>query len=349
MPKATPSAARWSLLCAAVAAFLAAACNQNRDDPTTVHDLRVLAMSAQPPEILISPCDPALLLAVAGAGDGGLPSLDPKTLATLLAVGSRPVELTTLIADPDGGGRPLDYRLLGCASTSLSACVGADGGPSVELARGRTTAGELSLSVVPALAILPGTAGTPLLLDVVQADPYKGLGGIRVPLVLDLTAPGSADHIYAQKLMLYTCQLFPTQVANVNPVLPAPGLSWQGGADAGLEPWPAGEVRTWSGTDPVTLEPADFSALEETYVVPSLTLTPVTLQESWLLNWMTTSGTLGSYQTGGTNLAGATGKQRNTWHPDPHATAGERVTIWVVSRDGRGGESWISRQVDWTP
>ena len=337
---------RRSPLAALLAAALAlAGCGLNRPDPTTVQDLRVLGMSLAPPDLLIPQCDPGLIVGLAAAAaDGGLPSLDPALVARLLLVAARPIRLTTLIADPAGEGRPLNYRLLGCSATSDRDCNAE--GQYVELTRGTTGPGELSLVIAPALQILPDDAGTPLLLSVVQHDTFKGLGGIRVPLVLDLQTADAGEHIYAQKLMVYTCQFFPSQQANVTPVLP--GLTWQGGADAGVEDWPEGQVRTWRGTGEVTLRPVDFSALEERYVVPSLTLSPVQLQESWKLNWLTTSGTMESYQTGGTNQAGITSRHRNAWRPDPKGVAG-RVTFWVVARDGRGGESWISRQVDWSP
>jgi hypothetical protein len=217
----------------------------------------------------------------------------------------------------------------------------------VELATGRTAAGELEVLIAPALQLLPDPARTPLLLSVIQYDTFKGLGGIRIPLVLDLASLDGREHVYAQKLMVYTCGFFPSQRANLLPRLP--GLTWSPGADGGTEDWPEGEVKSWRGTGAVRIEPRDFSALEELYTVPSLALSPVNLQESWKLNWMTSSGTIDNYQTGGTDFAGTTGRHRNAWRPDTKATSGGRVTIWVVVRDGRGGESWISRQVDWTP
>jgi hypothetical protein len=325
-------------------ALLFVACSAGRDDPTTVHDLRVLGLSLEPPELLIPGCDAGLFLALAGTADGGRPTLDPALTRELFDLAARSLRFTALIADPDGGARPLDYRLRACASADDRDC--SDPGQSVELGAGTTTAGELGLTVAPAAQLLPDAAHTPLVLAVIQQDPYRGLGGVRVPLVLELLGPGGREHLYAQKLMVYTCQLFPEQRQNVTPRLP--GLTWSVG-DAGVEAWPEGEVKRHQGRAEVTLQPVDFSALEEAYVVPSLSLTPIALQESWKLNWMTTSGSLGSYQTGGTDLGGTTQRHRNTWRPDAVASEGGRVTLWVVVRDGRGGESWLTRQIDWTP
>ena len=320
-----------------VVAVALAACVSGQDDPSTVKDLRVLGMSLEPPEVMLAGCDAQLLLNLAQSADGGVPTLDPKLLAQLLAAAARPLAFKTLIGDPAGGGRRLEYHLRTCVSTGDRTC--GNSGEYVELSQGTTTGGELRLSILPAAQFLPDA--TPLMLSVLEHDTYKGLGGIRVPLVLELLSPDGQEHIFAQKLMVYSCQLFPDRQVNQTPILP--GVSWA------QETWTADEVKQHSGRSAVALEPLDFTSLVESYSVPSLALEEVPLVESWKINWMTTSGTMSSYSTGGTDFAGQAGRHKNSWLPDPSATAPVEVTMSFVVRDGRGGESWLTRRVHWTP
>jgi hypothetical protein len=325
---------------------LVGSCLPPQEDPTYVKDLRVLGMSFDPPDVLIPGCTPALLLGLAGAADGGQVAIDPRLGFAIALASSRPLAFKALIADPAGNGRMLDYRLLGCANTGDRNCD--NEGDYVEMLTGQTTAGELALTVTPGTQILPdgvpsalSDAGTPLLIEVINQDTWKGLGGIRVPVVLDLKAADTGEHIYAQKLMVYACQFFPVQKPNVLPVLP--GVTWNG------EAWAEAEVKEYQGTDPVTIEPVDFTDLQESYWVPSLQLQPVPLQESWKVNYLTTFGTMSAYGTGGTDFSGTTGRHRSKWQPSKNVTEARDVRFWFVVRDGRGGESWISRQAHWTP
>lgn len=335
-----------------IAAVLAAAfaCLPPQDNPTTVKDLRVLGMSFEPPEIMF-PCDPALLRAlVGGAADGGAIMIDPVVQQRLAMFAGRPLKMKTLIADPAGAGRDLSYRVLACANTGDRDCN--NEGDFVELkdvtnpsnpvpAKGATKAGELNLTVIPGLQFLDDGNATPLLFEVVSQDTFKGLGGIRVPVVIELKSPDGAEHVFAQKLMVYSCQFFREQKANVTPVLP--GLTWNG------EPWPENEVKQASGTAEVTIEPTDTTPFEESYTLPSIQLQPVALTEAWKISWMTTSGTFSTYETGGFDFSGSTERHRVKWSPDKKATTARDVTFYVVVRDGRGGQSWTTRTVRWTP
>lgn len=321
--------------------FLVTACAEGQDDPTSVHDLRVLGMRFEPPEVLMPGCDPRLLAAAAQLGsDGGVPTVPPQLQQLLARYAAAPLRFTALVADPQGAGRTLTYRLTACANRSDRECDAK--GDSVVLEEGTFVGGEeLSTTMAPGVRLLDDGQATPLLLEVIAQDTYKGLGGVRLPVVLEVSAPDTGERIFAQKLMVYSCQFFPTQRQNVTPVLP--GLLWEG------EPWPEDEVREHSGTAAVALTPEDFSALEEPYVVPSLQLQPVDLVESWKIAWHTSSGTMSTYTTGGSNFAGEVGRHRVKWEPDRSATGPRDVTFWLVVRDGRGGNSWTRRTVRWTP
>lgn len=325
-------------------------CVTSQDNPTNVHDLRVLGMRLEPPEVLMPACNLELLLGAAGGSlDGGTFQLPPSVVFGLGISLATPVNFTALIADPDGGGREFDYRLLTCANRGDRQCN--DEGDFLELAAGKTTGGELVLNNVSpvfqlggpdaGIRTLPDGSDTPLFFEVINQDTFKGLGGIRVPIVLEVTAQDTGEKIYAQKLMVYTCKLFPEMKQNVTPILP--GITFDG------DPWLEGEVKKVRGKQEFPLEPVDFTALEEAYTVPSLELKPVDLVESWKVTWMTTMGTMSSYTTGGTDLTGMTERQRSRWRPDSTKTEEQDVDFYIVVRDGRGGNSWLKRTLRWQP
>ncbi len=324
------------------------ACVGSDDNPTTVKDLRVLGMRFEPPEVMLEGCNVELLLKLTAGLDGGLDGIDAGIVGlppSILASLGRTLDFSALIADPAGSGRPLDYRLLGCTMRGDRDCN--DEGAFVELKRGSTTAGELSLRLEfkgderPLGLQSIGADGGTLLLEVIQQDTFKGLGGVRVPVILEVSAKDTGEKIYAQKLMVYTCPFFPTMKPNITPILP--GLQWNG------EPWAENEIREVSGTESVLFEPDDFSALEESYVVPTLQFKPLTLIESWKITWLTSSGAMGQYNTGGTNIDGKTERHHSTWNPDPAEAEPRDVDFFFVVRDGRGGSSWTKRTAHWSP
>jgi hypothetical protein len=314
-----------------------AACVMPEDNPTTVKDLRVLAVRFEPPEVMLRACTPRLLGALAAGADGGMLTLPPDAQAAFGVDLGRPVTMTALIADPAGNGRSLTYRVLACANTSDRLCV--NEGDSVELDGGVQPGGELTVQLQPGVAQLPDR--TLLIQEVISQDTFRGLGGFRVPVVLDVQTADGSERVYAQKLMVYMCQFFPEMRANQTPVLPGVRIAGQ--------PWPEGEVKTLSGTAPVQLEPEDFSALQETYVLPNFALSPVELRESWKVSWYTSMGTMSSATTGGVNFAGEAERQRSTWQPDTTLKTPQDVTFTLVVRDGRGGTSWLQRRARWTP
>lgn len=298
------------------------ACAPDMDEPTLVHDLRVLGISTEAPELLLPSCEAS-----------------PEVLAAL----DTELQYRALIVDPKGGGRELAYQLFACADAEDLGC--ADAAQRVLLAEGHTRAGELTLAIRPGMRFLPD--GTALLERVRTLDAYGGLGGVRLPLVLHLSA--GEERIHAQKLLVYSCPRVEGMTANRNPQLP--GLLLEG------VPWPQTEgaqgatLPELRGPGPFELRAEDFHALEEPYVVANLELEPVPLTESWTLAWHASLGELNLAQTGGTGEGGQASRNRVEWKPfdDGGSAQAQVVTFWVVVRDGRGGQSWLSREARWFP
>jgi hypothetical protein len=296
------------------------ACVGPEDTPTLVRDLRVLGISVEPPELMADACP----LKVEDV------NLNP---GSPLLAWAQPVRITTLIADPQGGGRAIQYELRACAHPSDRTCT--EPGLSTQLTGNLGTAGELALDATLGTTFV---GSEPLLLKVFEQDVYKGLGGLRMPLVMHLTA--GEEEIHAQKLMVFNCRRFPEMKQNGTPVVPGYQLEGQ--------PWLENELPLLKGEGPFKIEPLDFSSLEESYVVPSYELQPVHLVESWKISWQADHGRLSRSESGGTDVGGQESRHQVEWTPrsdDPE----QDVTFWMVVRDGRGGLSWAIRRAHYQP
>ena len=178
-------------------------------------------MSFDPPDVMMNACTPQVFgLLLAGGADGGFvipqPVQDAARRARLEAAHLQGARSPTRA----GNGRPLRYELSTCANTGDREC-NADGSRIV-LWSDEQPAGEITTKVMVGAQLMSN--GDPLLTEVINRDTYKGLGGIRVPVVLKVFAPDSGEHIYAQKLMVYWCHFFPAMKQNVQPVLPGRDL-----------------------------------------------------------------------------------------------------------------------------
>lgn len=312
---------------------LALSCVGSTDDRSQVHDLRVLGVNFEPPELMAPPC-------------ASKPT-DPACLFTAFLAYSAPVKMTWLIEDPKGEGRALGYEVLACANQNDLKC--ADEGDFQQLASGTTDAGELSITLRPGITSLPDPDGGHPLLEEVQAqDGFKGAGGILMPIVIHLLGQGRADagaeELFAQKLMVFSYPFFPTMKPNVNPHLP--GMRFDDGGVWGETFLPQFSGHPDAG---VKLEPLGFADLQETYVVPTFELQPLTLTEAWKISWHADLGHFSPTETGGVGLDGNEGRHRAEWKPFSTDRTEKDVTFWFVVRDGRGGQTWISRRAHWTP
>src|SRR5262249_21844391 len=200
-------------------------CVAPEDEPSLVHDLRVLGMAFEPPELMAPSCVELLAL-----NNNEIP---PTFEASQ--------QMRALIADPAGGGRSIDYDLAACTDLADLTCT-EDASQRVELGQGSLQAGGWSTAGTPGPMVLPGGT-TPLLKGVLDKDQYHGLGGIRLPVVLHLKA--GDEEVYATKLMVFSCQIYPDYPPNVPPHLPGLRI-----ADT---PWPVDPPPAVQGRDDVLL------------------------------------------------------------------------------------------------
>ncbi len=323
-------------------------CVPPTDDPSQVKDLRVLAINFEPPELMAANCDALLNQADAG-------TLNPAAFASVF----QPVNMTWLIMDPAGEGRAIGWDVKACASQTDSKCE--NEGDFATLASGTTHAAgsthsiELKQTLVPGFTFVnappDGGMGDLLFIEVISQDRFRGIGGVRMPIMLHIKA--GTEEVYAMKLMVFSCRLFPEMKPNVNPVLP--GMTYTtdesrtlGADDGGL--WGENDLPQFSGKDGgIRFEPLPFTDLQEPYVVPTFELKPLNLVESWKVSWHTDLGRITPNQTGGVGFDGVEEKHRVFWAPLQAENTEQDVNFWMVVRDGRGGQTWIQRKLHWKP
>jgi hypothetical protein len=313
------------------------------DTADRVHDLRLLAMRAEPPEQVL----PVAFLPDGGvvaypSPDGGAPRVPPLA----------PVTVTALVADPLGAGREVTYRFSTCAQLESDTRRCTEDSPRYRvLAEGAVTPSELGGE--PSVTFTPSYA---LIGDIVRRDGLHGFGGINLPVQIEISA--GEESVVGFKRVAFQFGPRPLPPPNQNPVfqgLDYNGATWAEDATPQFlaTERPAREIPgtgtetdggTQVGSNRVTprVDPARF----EEYDRPTFDGPPVHFIESWRYNFHATQGTFSPAATGGGGNA-TTGNDSSTassWNTLPGQTTAGPMTVWVVVRDGRGGESWIARR-----
>ncbi|HVZ75074.1 MAG TPA: hypothetical protein VHJ20_21980 [Polyangia bacterium] len=355
---------------------LAPACG-NFADPSTVVDLRVLAVETDPSEVVLKV--------------NGLPA-DPlnASLATLEAITIDPasiptIHLTPLVLDPRpaAAGVPITYSLTACPNDPYGAAPPAGGGGNVDPSGGaHTTVGSTLCDGarvswplgdhIPADGPHDVTLTPAQLLQAFQTDIYldqygRPHGGfdLGLPINLELTITSGAGTTVAIKRVLFWAQPLPGQKVNVIPTIPqivtypdrtedwAP-LGTQGTLDAGTPAHVPLGGQLW-------LQPILLDAERESYVTtvierdpPYLAVPDVVAHERIRYAFYTTAGHFDPARTVSELAPGVTGTVHlESRYVPPSSLDGVRTDasgaavadVWIVVRDDRGGESWVQRQI----
>ncbi len=328
----------------------AAGCALPNDDPTSVHDLRILAIGTTPPE---------LRYPVHGnfAQSQCAPDLSPIYAAA-------PIRIGTLVADPDGGGRDLPWTFTECPQTGTEQCPP---DPAYVIAQGDSPASAIgttwdiaaeAAAETRAQQSCAGSDGgcppTPLL--TAFAANTAGLCRFGVWLQIGLMIAAPERTIYGSKILVFTPMPddYPTD-AGVCPQAPDGGMPDHENPEYSVlqldgQTLPASSVETASAGAPHQLQPV-IPTLNgpSDYCVPNFEGGWTRLHETWLFSFMTTIGTFSQEQVGYGGWGNPSGGPI-TYSIDWNNPAdGGVATIYSVLRDGRGGTSWITRQVDLVP
>ncbi len=332
---------------AALAAWaaLAGGCSTFQDESTLI-DLRILGIKADPPEIYV----------------------DPSTLASQ----TEPFKstFTALVVDPKGNGRAISYDVLACPRDidTVTAATGHNGVICQHNVPGQTPSSyEVISPSTPATTTDPGpehdiafdfSVPPSLLALAFTADPYAAMG-FQLPVVVQMELGAGSENIVSTKRLIFSQQLpdrppqapnqnpevttvtvYPARDANLDPIAPAP-------VDSGTPlAVPLGSQR-W-------LEPG--GAIAEAYSTRTLTrdnppqiVTTDVAAETLRYTFFTTAGTFTPVETSTATPVIFTKPDRP--HVESQYTApttmpdNPNLTVWILVRDERGGASWTTRQI----
>ncbi len=339
------------VLTAALGVAGGAGCSFPFDEVSTVHDLRVLGIQGEPPEVLIDlPADADFR--------------DPAVQQILyLQIASTPVTLDPLVVDPLGGGAPLAYEVVACPNSGGSATVdegpggargtvgtgpcSADAPASLPVASGKAPPDQMAVSFVPTASFAAA---------VVTADPLGALFGW--PIRVQFRFTNGPETVIAVKRILYTPRIPDDPAAseprkphapNRNPVIPSVTAYLERG-DA-KEPLAPDVPRAVPLGSSVFIEPGLAEAEEYLTVVldrdtnlPTVKTIP---KEALRYAFYATAGTFSPPSTSDekrpvfekSDVLHLESKYRapDTMPPDP------LVTVWILVRDERGGSSHVVR------
>ncbi len=337
-------------------AALVGACVPPLPNQSSVQDLRILAIASDPPQI-----DYQVL--------GPVPTdANPECQVDLTQVyGPGVVNLRALLGDPTGDGRLLHYLFTACAQTSDERC--SDAGPYV-VAEGEAAAPEISvqwnLQQTLAEELLAQAAcqsspqdceETPIL----TAFASNPLGlcryGVWLQVALSVTA-SDGEYDDAATLMVFNPvpEDYPTDPSvcpqgpdggpppHHNPVLES---LWLDGQALPLE-----STVTVQGNMEHDVMPIPPSDGFEEYCVPTFSGGWERITENWLYEMETTAGSFDRQQAG--ELAPLIGEPPDggpiiytfVWTPSINGVFPDAGILYEITRDGRGGTSWITPTVN---
>ena len=344
---------------AAILALLGSACVPPLDNQSYVHDVRVLAIALDPPEINYGVVGP-------------IPTTDNPTCQPDLAqlAGPGVVSLNALVTDPGGGGRSLHYVFTACAQTSTQRCpdagayVIAEGdAPAPQISAAWNLAATLSdeIAAQQACQLSPQSCQeTPVLTAFAQNPLGLCRYGVWLQLGLNVTAPdGQFDD--GAKLLVFTpvpsdypadpsvCPQGPDggPPPHYNPSLEALWLDGQA--------LPLDSMVTVPGNIDHNVVPVPPSNGMVDYCLPNYSGGWDRITESWLYEMMTTAGSFDRQQAGelapliGGSTDGGPILYTFVWTPEVDGGFPPIGTLYEITRDGRGGTSWGIYNVGLTP
>ena len=367
-------------------ALVVSACTSFPDQSTVV-DLRVLAVTSDPSEVILKidglPSDPSAKI------DPAALSIDPASIPT--------IHVTPLAPDPAAAmaGRAVTWSLVACPNDPYGAAPPGPQGDAADPAGGaNTTVGstlcdDASPNTWPFATGLAADATADVTLTPAQLlaaftsdvfiDQHGNVHGgfdLGMPLNLELRLTDGVESLSAVKRVLFWATMLPGQTPNQTPTIPGvttyverDTTTWlpvgaQGTLDAKTPTHVALDKGLWLQPDYVPL--GQPNATPETYVTTVLSRDPPyqAVVESGVVEriryaFYATAGTFNPARTVDQNPPGSTpppNAMGTSIHlesqylppaslddvPVDAATGLHLVTVWVVVRDDRGGESWVT-------
>lgn len=308
------------------------------EDPDVVIDLRVLAITAEPPEQVI---DVSM-------------TTDPVMLLQQVV----PSQVCALVSDRNFD-RDLRYTWTLCAPQSDDRCDPAS--PHAILDSGVTPDPDQYPPPPLCTTINPNGNLLGVVNDYLSGDQFHGLGGIYYGVDLQL---GGADadpalDIYAEKALRLMPNIPADIQANHNPTLAGLVASDPNAAMTNLQPMvlnacdaPGAQKLEVTPRQKVRLTPIEADGVRETYVTPTIDGGESTFTESITYQWVIGDGSLSTGDSGGGHDAFGNPAPLFTDFTAPYAAdldGPEDIPVWIVVRDERLGAAWYDACIHVTP
>ena len=300
------------------------------EDPDIVLDLRVLAMTGEPPEQLVdldpsAPFEPTELLA----------QLVPSTMCALVADprSERRLRWELALCLPDDDQCNPRFR------TVLRSGVidDPDTAPSAQ---------PMCATVEPNANLLG------ILLEIGEGDPLAVLGGIDYFVELRVRGEDDTREEVATKSLRVSPRIPAIRTPNTNPTVELFRATLGGERlelPLGRCAEQASPLEVAPGTR-LTIEPIELPTTRETYVVPTLDGRIATFTESPTYQWRASAGGFSRGGTGGTrdNL-GNLPELDTEWRAPARVDGVTDVQLWFIVRDERLGATWYESCVRVVP
>jgi hypothetical protein len=344
-------------------AALTAGCT-SFENVTTVIDTRVLAIRTEPSEVILE----------ADLSDLAMPVLDPAS--------NLPITITPLVAGPPGGAAPrATYTVFACPNDAFGPAPPRSGGGALPSGGARTSVGSapcdeaspttwrLTPAPLPASESVTVQISEEQLVTAFRTDLFPDQLGhlhggfdLGMPLTFDLRIEADGERLIAIKRVLYwAARINDQHLPNRSPTIPELRLYEARDEEtgellgpprpllpnepfdvlAGSKPWiePA--------LDPATAEPYQTTVLD---AATHLAVPHSVPRETIRYAFYATAGSFARARTSSELAEGYVGRpqleSQYTAPVDLDALPPDRlVTIWVVVRDDRGGESWERREL----
>ena len=309
----------------ALVAMLGVACTPDFEKVWKVQDLRVLALQAEPTEVLI-----------------------PEEQLLLLAGNAPPIRLQALAVDPRSPGAEYEWEAWACSGeeeicdeAAVRRRVHPDGDGSAGRAWARNTLDQIGFDFVIDREIdFVAAPEQSLLLAAQQADPFKGFGGVPVAIEIWIRDVNGGPDVGAIKRISYGLidsdgEGAPTGVPAGKQPNDNPMLTVTVNGKPVPDPW----VVTPEEQEVIGPRPTDGA--RQRYIVGTFDGGTEQLEEYLSFSFFVTSGELSHSQTGGKPSPFVEDKKiadpTSDWTAPAVPGPG---TLWLVIRDDRGGVSW---------
>lgn len=331
---------------------LLAGCGVVFERSSEVVDFRVLAIQAEPPELLADGTPPPVVKVRALTVDPRDPARvmeqEWRACAPALSIGG-------VTGGPPGGGAN------GPGAIASTGAPGLDETPDGRCSE-QDVSNRLSMATAPIGELQVDVPVPATILEQVAAIGASG-AGLALYLTTQLRIVTPEGPVYTIKRIPVAPPVPATRRANRNPHLIGvafEGEAWEPGRPVKIKRQACKPERRQLTVYRTNVEeelelcaykisPLFDPAANETYANKTFDGREIELRERMRFQWFVDHGGFSNQRTDEPNLIGVerADPTGTYWREPPEPPPGGRATFWIVMRDGRGGTTWTSRELVW--